>query len=114
LRKSIRVAFSDGYSGAAAMTGWDMGIRTAKPKHWTRPDRGLPRFDNLPDCRRWHKLSATLSGDLGRPSGSAPNCGAAMAKFPCNYNQFMIKWVDARFTVKFVPNSRASLSTELG
>src|ERR1700749_1410282 len=62
LRKSIRVAFSDGYSGAAAMTGWDMGIRTAKPKHWTRPDRGLPRFDNLPDCRRWHKLSATLIG----------------------------------------------------
>src|ERR1700739_1614402 len=36
-----------------------MGIRTAKPKHWTRPDRGLPRLRNLPDCRRWHKLSAS-------------------------------------------------------
>jgi len=41
-----------------------MGIRTVKPKHWTRPDRGLPRFDNLPDCRPRHKLSA--SGGRGR------------------------------------------------
>ena len=95
------------------MRGWDMGIRTAKPKHWTRPDRGLPRFDNLPDCRRWHKLSATLSGDLGRPPGSAPKLRRGDGKFPCNYNQFMIKWVDARFTVKFVPNSRAPLLAAL-
>jgi hypothetical protein len=45
-----------------------MGIRTAKPKHWTRPDPGrLTPSGNLADCRRWHKLSASWDRlDKGR------------------------------------------------
>jgi len=59
-----------------------MGIRTAKPKHWTRPDRGPAPSGNLADCRRWHKrpFGAGLPGSSLAGTAAPRGAGHSAAK----------------------------------